>query len=569
MNRFICYLAILQLLIVNFNAIGQLTPCTEKVFLQADREIYIAGEELIFTCHAFDIGKPKSWINSNFAYLVLRNSKNVHVCELCLKLTNSKFSGSLYLPDTLSTGLYQLVVFTNYMRNAGETSFYTKEILIANRFDKDFTGLYLNLPADSAKQKQTIALQDNNVTGGLSILSEKRVFATREKIKVTINAPGLKDDEIAHVSLFVREKIPQSIYRTESGLFRNNLHEPDTTCHYLPEIKGIILSGRALSADDKPIAHTRIFLSVSDTLSNLQFTKSNDDGYFRFLLNDYYNDKKLFLTLPDFAKGSIALDDKYDLKVPYHPSGIYPNTRLTDYLIRSQNIVQVQKTYQMEMAKKIQQKVQLDYRIPLIYPPVSDPVYPADFVALPDFVEISREILPLLKIRKSKGTYHATIISLTEETFFDQSPLIFLDGVPINDINQIIHLGTKNINKIETFGIELYDGGQYYPGILSVFTKENEINNVEWKSPVLTTKYKEFYSSSICVAPVISKATLPDFRQLLYLEPSLTCKANDKKYIEFQASDNVGEYEIVAEGITNSGNLIKARAIVKVVIQSK
>jgi hypothetical protein len=575
MYRLIYYLTIFQLFIAKVDAIGQLAPCTEKIYLQTDRDVYIAGEELFFTCYRFDTNVPKDWTGSKFAYLVLRNEKNSLINGICLKLENNRFSGSLYLPDTLSSGWYQLVSYTNYMRNAGEKSFFSREILIVNRFDKDFSGLYPNLPAtDTTLYRGASVLPDNGTKSLVSLTPEKKVYSKREKIRVSIDALGLKTDEIAHISISVREKIPKTIdNRLENSVLKQNptgFPETNATCQYLPEINGIILGGHVLNDDNQPISSTSVFLSTPDTISNLQFTKTNNTGAFRFLLSDYYNEKKLILTLPDLTKGRIELDDKYDLKEPYQPSGLFADTVLKDYLIRSQEIVQIQKTYKMEMAEELREKTSVDPTIPMAYPPLQDPVYPSDFVSLPDFVEISREILPLLKTRKHGGKYDARMLNQTNFQFFNKDPLIFLDGVPINNIEQIIGLGTKNIHKIETLGAERYDGGRFYAGILAVFSIGNEINNIVWKTPMLGTTYEQFHPSSVFVAPVYSKASkMPDFRQLLYWEPSITLKANEKKYVEFQASDNMGEFEITAEGVTNNGKLIKTKAFVKVAFRSK
>ena len=142
MNKIFGYLILIQLFLVCAGAFGQNTLSCESIDLQTDREVYIAGEDLFFNCFCYQPIINKSVKDSKFAYLVLRNENNTIISGSCFKLENNMFSGSINLPDTLSTGRYQLVSYTNSMRNFGENTFYKKEILVANRFDKDLFRLY-------------------------------------------------------------------------------------------------------------------------------------------------------------------------------------------------------------------------------------------------------------------------------------------------------------------------------------------------------------------------------------------------------------------------------------------
>jgi len=180
-------------------------------------------------------------------------------------------------------------------------------------------------------------------------------------------------------------------------------------------------------------------------------------------------------------------------------------------------------------------------------------------------MEISREILPSLKTRKHENTYEARIMDVDQALFFNHDPQIFLDGVPINNINQIIGLGSEKIKKIETFAVERVDGDLFFQGILSVFSYKMEINSLVWETPALFTKYIAFQPVSILKTPSLAKTDkTPDFRQLLYWEPSLTLKSDEKKTIEFSASENKGEFEITAEGITSEGNIIHTNTTFKI-----
>lgn len=566
MTHFCYYLVISFLFAIFENASGQVSP-QESIYLQTDRDIYIAGENMFFKCYALNNQSKKPSGISNFAYMILRNDRNILITSICMKLENYMFSGNIYLPDTLSTGHYQLVSYTNYMRNGGEQTFFTKEVLIANRFDKDLLKIY----ADSLDYERSEKyLQNEKET--ITLSTEKNTFARREKVKIKLESTGIEETEFANLSVSVHEELPNADYivikKPSSVSAYENNSQP---CKYFPEINGVVLQGKVYNSENQTgIPKALVFLSTPDSVSNLQFTNTDHSGNFKFQLNDYYFDKNLVINLPSISKSTIELDNKFDLKMPFKPIRYFSGSFIRDFISKSQNIVQVKKTYKKDSYTEISDKPKLNVHLPLAYPPVSDAIYPADFVSLPDFVEISREILPLLKTRKHKGIYEARMINLNSSQFFDSDPLVFLDGVPIDNINSIINLGTDKIRKIETIGTERYLGGLYFPGILSVFTRTMEINSFIWKSPVLYTKYVISFSSTMGMNSSLPKNQRdPDFRQLLYWEPYLIMKGKESKFIEFPASDNKGNYIITVEGFTSNGNFIHTSSVFNVTNRSK
>jgi hypothetical protein len=559
MHKLLYYLVVFQLFVNQNVTKGQVSSSFENIDLQTDRDIYIAGEELFFKCFRFD-GIPNAKVGSKYAYLVLRNEKNTLIKGICLKLENNMFSGSIYLPDTLSTGRYQLVSYTNCMRNYGERTFFHKEIIIANRFDQDLSKLVLN------NTSYDILSKSNNDQHLIEVSSEKNNFKKREKIKITLLATGIEENEMAQLSVSVREK---TIHHNENKTISDSAGAKISPCLYLPEINGIIFEGRVVNPDNQqPVSNTRVFLSTQDTVANLQYVITSNEGKFCFLLNDYFDNKNLVLNLPDIKRGRIELINKFELKEPFELSGCYADSLFKKYLIKSQNIVKIQKIYNIETKQEVANEHVVHGVAPMVYPPVTDPVYPADFVSLPDFVEISREILPLLKTRKRGDSYEARIVNLSNTGFFTKDPLIFLDGVPINSINQIINLGSDKIRKVETVGYERYDGNFFYHGILAVYSHKQEINNIVWETPALSTKYIVFYPMSVLkLAEHKVAAESPDFRQLLYWEPSVILKANEKKTIEFSSSDNTGEFEVFVEGVNSNGKPIRTTTTLKIGIK--
>jgi hypothetical protein len=151
--------------------------------------------------------------------------------------------------------------------------------------------------------------------------------------------------------------------------------------------------------------------------------------------------------------------------------------------------------------------------------------------------------------------------------FMDEKPLIYLDGVLIDDVSKIIHLGSDNIKRIEMV-CTMYDYGELLlPGILAVFSKKNEIDNIQLLPGSLRMQLEVYHPYSVFTAKMYNKENLlnqPDFRQLLYWNPDVEISRENDQILEFYASDHSGNYIIEIEGISTDGTPISAIAKIRV-----
>ncbi|MCX6254872.1 MAG: hypothetical protein NTV31_10405, partial [Bacteroidia bacterium] len=97
----------------------------ERIYLHTDRNVYMAGDYLFYNLYLQGI----PGLMSKYAYLTLRDHNNSPVTQVKLEISNRTAFGSIYLPDTLHTGIYQMICYTNCMRNESEDSYFTKEIV--------------------------------------------------------------------------------------------------------------------------------------------------------------------------------------------------------------------------------------------------------------------------------------------------------------------------------------------------------------------------------------------------------------------------------------------------------
>jgi hypothetical protein len=547
----VCFIIFDQLPLYSQNKIN---VYSENVTLTTDRDVYIAGEWLYF--NLFLVTSPSSGYlnNSKNAYLVLRNIRNEHISDNTVEIKGPSSFGCIFLPDTLATGLYQIVAYTNFMRNYGEDTYFTKSIVIANRFDSHFE--FFDNYSDTSDSAKFSPMPD---TTNSALLLNKTSYKQREKVRFGIKlSDGSKD---ALVTVVVRPVSPIAFVENNT---KNDSHDLVTKKFtYLPEVNGEIIQGRVLDENNNPISKLAVYLSTPDSIVNLLYSITDKNGIFRFLLNPYYDGKQLYIKVMDVQKAIIELDEKFDLKKQFQPPSLKMQGDFKTSLTRLQKIVSVQKAYSQYFKIDIPTIDDPGYR-PLVFSKPKSSIYPSDYIYLPDFMEISRELLPFLKTRLKNQEYTAEIYDSANYVYV--KPFIFLDGVLIDNIKPIINLDTKGIYKIETIPNARFLGEIYLPSVLSVFSTKNELKNVKWVLPTITIlntfklPYSTYSSNNISSSDLYT----PDLRQLLYWNPSLNISSTEEKSVEFTTSDCTGNYKVEISGITSDGKTLKYSKIINV-----
>lgn len=537
----------------------------EKAFVHTDRETYVAGENVFFKLYVLNNLDNKPSKISRFAYILLRPFNSDPAIKIRVSLSDGVSSGSFYLPDTLSSGVYQLVAYTSLMKNADQKNLFNKQLMIFNRFDKSFS---FKTPDVSTNKADTI-------TSDTGIQISKNTFSTRETVKFNIGP--LNEDarlsvtvhEIPELSL-KNKTIKQSILSVKDLQSETKSTSPALLYKYLPETKGKILSGKVYDAfTDSLIPEAIVLLSVTDSIPNLQYSKTDKEGNFKFLLNEYHDSKELFLTIyekPENEKWRIEVEDEYNILKSDTPLSDY-QTKSKDYIAKSQNLVYINKVFKNFDVDTLKSNYKTEFCFDKVYPKAEETIYTADYVPLNDFQEISVELLPSVRISKRSGKYKAMIINSATGFFPKNNPAIFLDGVYVDDIEKILDLDSEKIKKIEVLNTERVFGNLVFQGIISIVSKGNEISKTKpayYSTRVfnpglnIPTRYKPAGSENL------SNKSIPFFKQLLYWNPDLLVEGQSTKEISFKTSDNTGDYEINIEGITESGKPVSINKIIKV-----
>ena len=106
----------------------------ERVYLIADKDLYLAGEKIKLSVTTFDALLQIPVDLSKVVYIELINQENLPVIQEKIMLVDGKGAGSFVLPKDLESNYYYLRAYTNYMKNFGAEKFFIEQISIVNPY---------------------------------------------------------------------------------------------------------------------------------------------------------------------------------------------------------------------------------------------------------------------------------------------------------------------------------------------------------------------------------------------------------------------------------------------------
>jgi hypothetical protein len=171
--------------------------------------------------------------------------------------------------------------------------------------------------------------------------------------------------------------------------------------------------------------------------------------------------------------------------------------------------------------------------------------------------EVLREYVPGVVVRIRKDGFHLLVVDKVNKTVLQDNPMVLLDGVPVFNINKIMAMNPLKIRKLEVIDNRFFHGSAIYNGIVSFTTYKADLEDFPLDPRVLVERYegvqrqREFYAPRYDT-PEAAKSRLPDLRNLLYWNPSIST-GPDAQTVDFYTGDQAGRYLVVLQGLAANG----------------
>jgi hypothetical protein len=501
--------------------------------LYTDRETYTSGETILIKVFA-----PEDE-QSGIVHFDLINTSGKIVAGINKYLSNHQADGYLYLTDSLKTDTYFLCASTN-----SSTTLTVKELFINNRFN-GLSGTTSLLRAATVSP-----IKENPVV--LSVDGINRGYKQREKAHLKIQLPTevleqLKEDLFVSIA----ESGPDGHYQTfsrQSNPLKNNFIEKE----------GVVLDG--LAQDLKtgaPFKNGCILLSVPDSVPGFNYFITEADGRFNFPLNHQYGKIQIVVQGADFEKKrllKISLNHRDSL-----PDGIpdlESKTLTSDFQQFAEDnreITNLSKIFKIQDLTVLDTPSAMKKDYPFYGVP-TEVIYPNLFIDLPDFTEIARELLPGVKFRAYNRIPTMNILNPATLNYFSDPPLVLLNGVPVQDLNVIKNMGTKDIDKIEICRNERFFGDLIFPGVVAIYTPNPDYKRLTESNDLIKLTINTIGSDALLNNPDKLLSNEPDLRKVLLWKPSLKPEASIQ--IDFVTSDIRGNFKLIIGGKTKNGSMI-------------
>jgi hypothetical protein len=97
------------------------------------------------------------------------------------------------------------------------------------------------------------------------------------------------------------------------------------------------------------------------------------------------------------------------------------------------------------------------------------------YTRFPTMEEVFREFVFEVRARKSGSEFQLSVLDVPFRTYFEENPLVLLDGIPVDDMNKVMALDPLKLQKIEVVGHKYYYGSMVFTGIISLFSYKGDL----------------------------------------------------------------------------------------------
>jgi hypothetical protein len=334
----------------------------------------------------------------------------------------------------------------------------------------------------------------------------------------------------------------------------------DPTFEYIPEWAGHIVTGHITDrVTGQPLENESVNLAGPAIKSQLANSLSNKQGLLLYDFPNLMGSNVLVMQNDNRTDTNYRLDisNPFSEKMadkPSLPFKLNPDFKneLSIYNVSSQ----VQNVFLLDNLMKFKTPLYRDSTY--FYGQPDAKFFLDDYTRFNTMEEVLREYITGIAVRKRQGNFYIRVMDDPIKLFFDQDPLILLDGVPLTNADEVMDIDPLKIKKIEVVNREYFLGTLVASGIFALYSYNNDMAGVPLNSHALILEYdglqlqREFYQPKY---DVNSKAAdrIPDFRNVLIWKPDIVIGKSGVADIDFYSSDMKGRYMGVVEGLDENG----------------
>lgn len=531
---------------------GQEMPITypsESIVICTDRSLYTAGEKINFSALVVNNLVEEKDYYSRILYIELIKPDGSRLAGGKYLVDRFESSGYLQIPEEIITGYYYLKSYTKWMRNGDPQNYHFIRLKIVNPYNAEMNkGDERTEPAPGANAGMADQITLPPFMPEIRFSSGMQKYAPGEDVELQISNAGMSEPGLklclSVVPVATRDSIPFSPKRDSIPF---NLQ-------FYPETRGISISGRlAEVGTGNPVPNTLVNLSVVGA-QVVMAIRTDETGHFNFALPGYTGSRDIFLCGEDLPgkQTEILIDNDFCSRPVVLPSPAFhlSETERSAVLKIAANQKISSAFYPEEViGDTLRKKNELPF-----YGVPDEILRLEKYIDLPTVEDYFSELVGAVDVRKFEGRKIFRFNSYrTEMTIYD--PLVMIDWVAVNDIDKVLAMSPRLIDRIELVNAPYLRGNIIYGGIISFVSKNNDFAGIDLPSSGTFINYR-FLEDQPDAQTEPRAGNLPDARNTVYWDPDVRLTPGEDSVVRFISPATTGKYEIILTKISNRGTMI-------------
>jgi hypothetical protein len=539
------------------------TSAQETIFIHSNTTTFLTGETLYFKLYCLNPLNNKVSAISKIAYVELIDNEKKILQKNKIFLDKGIGTGDYFIPTTLKTGNYKVVAYTKWMLNNVNSQKYAIDIFIINPFQTQEPNDNITFDiTNTAKSNIAIQTTNSNTANAkrIDFVFDKESYYTREKVSLQLKHLT-ETIEKGNYSVSIRktDQIPTMQQLTASEFAKktteNYVNTPNSL-NYVPEIRSELITGNLTSKNNRDIANKSIALSLPGKEYVLKIVKTNAQGKFAFLLDQFPNFPNAILQVIDENRNdyTVNLDPfpNFDASSLQFTSKLNLSPELKKDIEERSTASQIQNAYyQIKKDSLVTEAVMNPFFTTIEKSYVLD-----DYTRFPTLKENIVEVIVELYYRRNNGKYQLHIRNNQKDLEMYGPPLVLVDGLLIQDPSDLFDYNMANVSRVSLITEPYVYGPNLYGGLVSFETKNNEFSENYVKKYLKTTEIQRPNPEKVYNNPDYSPGNklqrVPDYRYQLLWKPDIKLDTKEET-LSFYTSDIKGNFEVILEGFTENG----------------
>lgn len=530
----------------------------ESIFVHSNASLLFSGEYLYYKISCLDNSNSSLSGLSKIAYIELISEKKERIFRHKIKLENGLGQGEFFIPTAITTGAYKLISYTQWMKNGGENYYFQEDIHIVNPY---------KVSLNNVEEKKVIITEKSNTNFLFNELVKRNseildIEVSGERFKkrspITLNIKNKTNPfVIGNYSMSVRkiDTVIQPKKNTVSHFNKLYIKEKETDVFY-PELNGEIISGRVIDSESKlPVEDVNVALSILGKGFIFRVESTDENGVFDISVNKEYEPDNGIIQVLDSNR------EKYTVEVFETPSVNLDQLTFNSFKITSgmkEMILERSVNNQIENAYysiKPDTIRTITQRNPFYVGYNTTTFVLDEYTHFPTVKETFLEVVENAGTTKNKSGDYEFFVRNLEDNDKEYLPLIFIDGLLIQDHKYLYEFNVRGIEKVSILQGQMKLDSAIYQGIIIVETKKGDFKNIQqgdFIEEVILFKpqhKKDYFKQEYSIENKNVSDRIPDFRTQLLWEPTIEL-SSEEEIITFFTSDVTGVFEIELEGFT-------------------